>query len=122
MQADLSNLSVEGTLGCQTGWFAGIQGNIEFRDVDLYTEIAEANQIAGERIQRVWTIEREIDVHLEPDAVERRSSRPEILRHGVNRVGLSVDRFGIVVVVEELGQSLLATALCGRTSPWREVS
>jgi len=91
--------------------------------VYLHAEIAEAFQVAGKGTQGLGVGEREVDVHLEPNAIERHASRPEILRHRVNRVGLGIHRLGVEVIIEKLGCGIVTSAgkmgscSCGISQP-----
>ena len=82
------------------GQAAGVQrqGNVEFRDVNLQAERGQARNIRSDG----GGVEIELrDMHLETDAVDGDAAVTKILDDGVDRVGLAVEPFSSIIVVEK---------------------
>src|SRR5579863_1478363 len=103
MQADGGDLSVQGGLGGQIGGVGCIHADVQFGEVNFQAEIAEAFQVGRKRIERLGIVEIEVKMCLKTDAVDRSAASYEVLRHRVNGVGLRIDHFSLVIVIEKLG-------------------
>jgi hypothetical protein len=78
-----------------------------FRDLHLDIQCGKPGDIGVDTVEIGLQVEQ---VHLHADAVDRHSALLEVLHHGIDCVGLRVDRFTPVVVVKQ--QRLRIGGIC----------